>query len=72
MERKWLVSMRYHRGIRIDRIPVSGIPGLLFTFATLFILLVGVPLTREFFLVTGIAGVIGSALLYFWHNQTRW
>ena len=64
--------MRYHPGIRIDRIPVRGIPGFLFVIATWFICLAGVPATRDFLLVSGGAGLVGAGILYYWHNQTRW
>jgi hypothetical protein len=71
-ENRLLAHTRYHPGIRIDEIPVRGIPGLLFVAATLFMFLVGVPATRGFLLITGSAGIVGAALLYYWHNQTRW
>jgi len=62
----------FHRGIRIDSIPVEGFPGLLFVFATLYMFLGAIPATREFLLISGSAGVLGAGLLYYWHNQTRW
>ena len=62
----------FHRGIRIDSIPVEGIPGLLFVIATVYMFLGAIPATREFLLISGSAGVLGAGLLYYWHNQTRW
>ncbi len=72
--RKQLVlgKMEFHRGIRIDSIPVEGFPGLLFVLATVFMFLGAIPATREFLLISGGAGIIGAAVLYYWHNQTRW
>jgi hypothetical protein len=64
--------MEYHPGINIAHIPVKGIPGLLFLIATLFTFLVGIPMLRDFLLVTGAAGIIGAGIIYYWHNQTRW
>ena len=62
---------RYHQGIRIDNIPAKGFAGLLFTIATVVIFM-GIPAVREFLLIGLIGGIPLSALLYFWHNQTRW
>ena len=60
---------RYHRGIRIDRIPVEGAIGLLFVFATIFIFGIGIPAVRELFVITGIFGILGSGILLFWHRR---
>src|SRR2546428_13867852 len=65
-----LTSMRYHPGIRIDRIPVQGIPGFLFVIATWFICLAGVPATRDFLLVSGGGGLAGGGDFYYSPNQT--
>jgi len=62
-------EVRYHRGIRIDRIPVEGAIGLLFAFATVFIFGVGIPAVRELFVITGILGILGSGILLFWHKR---
>jgi hypothetical protein len=59
---------RFHRGIRIDRIPVEGAIGLLFVFATVFIFGIGIPAVRELFVITGILGILGSGILLFWHK----
>jgi len=64
--------MRYHPGIRIDRIPVKGTPGMLFVIATVLMFGGGIPAVREFLLITGTVGVLGASVLYWWHNQTRW
>ena len=60
-----------HPGIRIDRIPASGFAGLLFTLASLLVFL-AVPVVREFLLIGIVGGLPTAAVLYFWHNQTRW
>jgi hypothetical protein len=72
MEKIWKQKVDFHQGIRIDKIPVDGIPGLLFVFATVFMFAYEIPAVREFLLITSIAGVFGSGILYYWHNQTRW
>ncbi|MBZ5497487.1 MAG: hypothetical protein LAP85_13885 [Acidobacteriia bacterium] len=72
MEKPWNQRVEYHQGIRIDKIPVDGIPGLIFVFATVFMFAAAIPAVLEFLLITGILGVIGAGALYYWHNQTRW
>lgn len=69
MERRSV--MQNHPGIRIDKIPASGIGGLLFTIATV-VMFLGIPEVREFMLVGVAGGIPMAALLYYWHNQTRW
>ena len=63
--------MENHPGIRIDRIPAAGVGGLLFTIATI-VMFLGVPQVREFMLIGLVGGLPTAAILYFWHNQTRW
>lgn len=64
--------MEIHPGIRIDRIPTNGgIEGLMFTVATAVVFL-AVPEVRDFLLIGLLGGIPTAALLYFWHNQTRW
>jgi len=63
--------MQFHRGILTDKIPVQGVPGALLV-AVMIIAILGTPAARQFFLITGSAGVLGAGLLYWWHNQTRW
>jgi hypothetical protein len=60
-----------HRGIRIDRIPVSGFAGLLFTLAALLIFL-SLPAVRDFMLIGLAGGIPTAAALYYLHHQTRW
>ncbi len=71
MRYQLLMSMQYHRGILIDKIPVSGFPGALFV-AVMLVSIIGTPAARDFFLITGTTGLIGAGILYWWHNQTRW
>ncbi len=59
----------YHQGIHIDRIPVQGVMGLLFVFATLFIFGLGIPAVRTLGAIAGVLGVAGSAFLYYWHRN---
>ncbi len=72
MEKPWNQKTEFHQGIRIDKIPVDGIPGLMFVFATVFMFAAAIPAVREFLAITGILGIIGAGALYYWHNQTRW
>ncbi len=59
----------YHRGIRMDKIPVEGAVGLLFVFATVFIFGVGIPAVRGLLMITGTFGILGSGVLYYWHKR---
>jgi len=59
----------YHRGIRMDKIPVEGPIGLLFVFATVFIFGVGIPAVRGLAMITGTCGILGSGILYYWHKR---
>jgi hypothetical protein len=69
MERKnWTQP---HPGIRIDKIPVSGREGLLFTAAAMVCFL-AVPEVRGFGLLAVLGALPVAASLYFWRNQTRW
>ncbi len=58
-----------HPGYRIDKIPVEGPVGLLFTIATLFIFLTGVPETRIFLAVSLPAGIVVAILLRLVHHE---
>ncbi len=62
--------MEKHRGIRIDKIPVEGVVGLIFGIGTLLIFLTGVPETRWFLLISVPIGVIVGTILYIWHKQS--
>lgn len=64
--------MQKHPGIRIDAIPARYAAGLLFVAATLFIFLVGVPATRQFFLISLIGGLLVALARHLWFTQTRW
>lgn len=64
--------IEFHPGIRIDKIPVDGFPGLIFVITTVFMFAAAIPAVREFLLITLIPGIIGAGLRYYWHNQTRW
>ena len=66
-----LTSMRFHRGILTQEIPVRGVPGALLV-AVMMVAILGMPAARQFFLVTGAVGLVWAGILYWWHNQTRW
>ena len=61
-----------HQGILINRIPVDGFAGFLFTVAVLLTFLIGIPVFREFLPVALVAGAALAGILYFWRNQTHW
>ncbi len=61
-----------HPGILINRIPVDGFAGFLFTVAVLLTFLIGIPAFQEFFVVALVAGAGWAGMLYYWRNQTRW
>ncbi len=63
--------MEKHPGIRIDKIPFKGVPGLIAGVATLTIFLVGIPAIRGFVLISAVAGVIVGVVLYMWHKHSR-
>ncbi len=59
-----------HPGISMHHIPVgSGIAGFLFVFATVFIFVVGIPAVRGLLIITGILGILGSGLVFYWHKR---
>ncbi len=66
-----LTSMQYHRGILTYEIPVRGVPGALLV-GVMAVAILGMPAAREFYLLTGAAGIVWAGVLYWWHNQTRW
>jgi hypothetical protein len=55
--------MKLHPGIRIDRIPVKGGPGVIFAIGVLVILLVGVPETRLFLVGAFGLGILMAGIL---------
>ncbi len=59
-----------HPGISMHHIPVgSGVAGLLFVFATVFIFAVGIPAIRGLLVLTGILGILGAGLVLYWHKR---
>ncbi|MGD0308972.1 MAG: hypothetical protein ABSC02_06745 [Acidobacteriota bacterium] len=61
----------YHQGITMHKIPVEGIVGFLFVFATVFIFVVGIPEVRGLALVAGFVGILGSGFLYYWRSHKK-
>ncbi len=55
--------MEIHPGIRIDKIPVQGPFGLVFTVGMMAIFLIGLPEVRWFFLYSLPVGVIVGVIL---------
>ena len=58
----------YHPGIRIDRIQVSGIVGLVFVFATIVIFGV-IPAVRVLAAIAGCLGIVGAGFLHSWRKR---
>jgi len=56
-------KMRIHPGIRIDKIPVKGPMGLVFTVGVLILFLVGLPAARWFLALSVLVGVIIGIVL---------
>ncbi len=71
MRYQLLSSMRFHRGILTNDIPVQGFPGVLLV-AVMMVAVLGTPAARQFFLITGTVGFVWAGVMYWWHNQTRW
>ena len=69
MEKRWKQGAGYHPGISMHKIPAEGIVGLLFALATVFIFGVGIPAVRGLLVITGIFGVFGSGILYWWRTR---
>ena len=63
MEKPWNQRIEFHQGIRIDKIPVDGIPGLIFAVATVFMFAAAIPAIRELLLITGPLGILGAGAL---------
>jgi L-asparagine transporter-like permease len=53
------------------RIPLKGLTGLLFVVAVLGILLVAVPATRWFLLLSVLAGALVAVILYLLRSRDR-
>ncbi len=63
-------AVSHHPGISMHHIRVgSGVAGFLFVFATVFIFAVGVPIIRGLLVITGILGILGSGLVFYWHKR---
>ncbi len=56
--------MKKHPGIRIDKIPVKSVAGLLFAIGSMSIFLIGVPQVRGFLVVGLPGGVLVGIVLY--------
>jgi hypothetical protein len=63
--------MKIHPGIRIDRIPVEGVVGLLWGGVIMVRILIDVPDARWFFLGSIPAGVAVAIALNLWRNRAR-
>jgi hypothetical protein len=62
--------MKWHPGIRIDKIPVkANVGGLIFVIGIVVLGIVGVPAIRELLIVGLLGGVLFAAVLYWWHNR---
>ncbi len=60
----------FHPGISMHHISVgSGVPGLLFVLATVFIFGVGIPAFLELLVVSGIVGLFASRIILNWHRH---
>ena len=56
--------MKIHPGIRIDKIPVKGAGGLIFTLGIMVIVLVALPQARWFLLISVFLGILIGLVLY--------
>jgi|GEM_PF-898627 len=54
---------KIHPGIRIDKIPVKGPAGLLFTIGVLVLFLIGLPAARWFLALSLLLGVVIGVIL---------
>jgi len=63
--------MKWHPGIRIDKIPVTAtIGGLIFAVGIVVLAIIGVPAIRELLLIGIPGGILFAAILYWWRNRT--
>ncbi len=62
--------MRRHPGIKIDRIPATGRPGLIFAIGLLAIFLLEIPATRLVLALGLIGGLLVAGILR-WTDRTR-
>ena len=64
-------QMKWHPGIRIDKIPVTAtVGGLIFVIGIIVLGIVGVPAIRVFVLIGIPGGVLIAAFLYWWRNRS--
>jgi hypothetical protein len=56
--------VKIHPGIRIDKIPVKGPGGLIFTVGMVVLFLIALPETRWFLLISVSLGIIVGLVLY--------
>ena len=62
--------MKWHPGIRIDKIPVTAtVGGLLFAIGIIVLAIVGVPEIRGLVIIGVPGGVLFAAVLYWWRNR---
>ncbi len=70
MHRTMQGAPAFHPGISMHHISVgSGVPGLLFVLATVFIFGVGIPAFLELLVVSGIVGFFASRIILNWHKH---
>ena len=58
-----------HPGIRIDKIPVKGWAGFVFTLGVMLLFLIGSPAVRWFFLLSLPPGLLIGVILYLIHRR---
>jgi hypothetical protein len=56
--------VKIHPGIRIDKIPVKGAGGLIFTVGMVVLFLIALPEARWFLLISASLGIIVGLVLY--------
>ncbi|HSR70294.1 MAG TPA: hypothetical protein VLU25_20360 [Acidobacteriota bacterium] len=61
---------KFHRGILINKIPVSTIPGLIFAAGVVAIVLIGLPTLIVPFLACIVLGVALAFVRRWWLNRT--
>jgi len=62
--------MKWHPGIRIDKIPVtSTVGGLIFAVGIVVLAIVGVPEIRGLILIGLPGGILFAVILYWWRNR---
>lgn len=63
--------MKWHPGIRIDKIPVTTtVGGLIFAIGIVVLAIVGVPEIRGLVIIGVPGGLLFAAVLYWWRNRT--